>query len=110
VWYLGSEVRIGCFFNRDVIETIGIDSEKIKIKLESTLNIFNGISFKNKFNSMERNGFILMEQIIEKDHFSDQDFADYISSLFSNFSCNLIRYYFEESRKNTQFKKINERH
>lgn len=103
IWYLGGEVRAGCFFNPEYFKKMKITHNDVFNKAKEHINIFNGNSFLFKENNIDRNNFILIEAILsskkERPLLDDQEFVDYISQTFANFVSNFSKYYFENKKR-----------
>ena len=102
IWYIGSELRIGCFYHPSHLEKVGLDTKKVRAKLDSLFVIINGVSGHCETireHTIERNNFVLIEKQIKPEKgkiLENQEFIDFVSQLFSNISCNFLKYYLEE--------------
>jgi len=101
VWYLGSELRVGCFYNPEEISKV-IEEKGFKNKITNSLNIFENLKYKEKSGSSIRNNFVLEEKkisLIEGKILENQEFLDFFSSTFGIYVTSIFKYYFEETRK-----------
>lgn len=89
IWFLGEEIRIGCFINKE------LEKEKFNNILNLTTKRY-GMFFSNnllcKLNELDRFGYYLTEVIISKKNVSLYHINNikYISHIFGTFLCQTL--------------------
>jgi len=108
MWYLGTEIRIGTFINTELVEKMGIKKEEILERVKKEYNIFKSVKYNYEFNSAIRYEVDLYEVKISADQgvsiLENQEFVDFASQLYANYTSNFVKYYFETTRNNNKDK------